>query len=163
MRMDDATWARHANPWSGWTRVATLPLLTMAIWSRVWTHLWWLAVGILVIWIYVNPRLFPPPQNHDAWMTRGVLGERIWLANRPGTIADHHRRVITATITIASIGTASWLIGLIMLAPTATIAGLVVSILGKLWFVDRMVWIQRDHSPANDRGAPRQIHTRTNP
>jgi hypothetical protein len=36
MGMDDATWARHANPWSGWTRVTIVPLLSSANWSRVW-------------------------------------------------------------------------------------------------------------------------------
>lgn len=31
MTMDDATWERHANPWSVWTRMATLPLLLPAL------------------------------------------------------------------------------------------------------------------------------------
>ena len=34
--MDDATWARHANPWSAWTRIPILPLLCLAIWGRAW-------------------------------------------------------------------------------------------------------------------------------
>ena len=37
MAMDDAAWARHANPWSVWARVLTpLPMLSASIWSRVW-------------------------------------------------------------------------------------------------------------------------------
>ena len=35
-RMDDATWLRHANPWSGILRNTALPLLIMAFWSRLW-------------------------------------------------------------------------------------------------------------------------------
>jgi len=31
MRMDDAIWARHANPWSGWTWVSILPLFVLAV------------------------------------------------------------------------------------------------------------------------------------
>jgi hypothetical protein len=35
-QMGDEAWLRHANPWSGWTRFATvLPLLSLAVWSRV--------------------------------------------------------------------------------------------------------------------------------
>lgn len=35
--MSEDAWARHANPWSVWTRIATaLPLLILAVWSRVW-------------------------------------------------------------------------------------------------------------------------------
>jgi hypothetical protein len=30
MAMDDRAWARHANPWSVWTRFATLPFLLLA-------------------------------------------------------------------------------------------------------------------------------------
>jgi hypothetical protein len=31
MGMDDATWAKHTNPWSGWTRMSILPLFSFAI------------------------------------------------------------------------------------------------------------------------------------
>lgn len=33
--MSDAVWMRHAHPWSVWTRFTVLPLLIVAIWSRV--------------------------------------------------------------------------------------------------------------------------------
>ncbi len=147
MGMSDATWDRHANPWSGWTRVATMPLLTLALWSRTWLG-WWslLPIMLVALWIWVNPRLFPPPRSLDNWMSRGVLGERIWLKNSKGSIAEHHRVVIRATTWIASCGALIWLGGLIWLSLTATLSGLAISMLGKLWFLDRMVWIQREQS-----------------
>ena len=147
MAMDEHAWQRHANPWSGWTRVAILPALTIALWSRVWIG-WWSAIPVafLVVWIWINPRIFPPPKTHQAWISRGVQGERIWLANRPGTIADHHRPVIRRTLLIGTAGTLLWLIGLSLLNLTATLTGLTASLLGKLWFVDRMVWIEREIS-----------------
>ncbi|MCC9642895.1 hypothetical protein LOC71_11460 [Rhodopirellula sp. JC740] len=144
MGMSQATWERHANPWSGWTRVAIFPLLTLAIWSRVWIG-WWsvTCVAIVAIWIWLNPRVFPPPQSVDNWMSRGVLGEQIWLRQRDA-LASHHRHVIRSTITIASVGALVWLIGVTTLNLTATLTGMVASMLGKLWFIDRMVWLQRE-------------------
>jgi hypothetical protein len=41
-RMDDATWLRHAHPWSVILRFTVLPLLILAFWNRLW--LGWLAV-----------------------------------------------------------------------------------------------------------------------
>lgn len=39
--LDDDGWARHANPWSGRSRVSTtMPLLVAAIWSRAWIGYW---------------------------------------------------------------------------------------------------------------------------
>ena len=147
MAMNDATWDRHANPWSGWTRVATMPVLTLAIWSRVWVGWWALVpVAIVMVWIWINPRLFPPPTRLDSWMSRGVLGERIWLGNQDASIAEHHRAAILATTLIASVGALVWLGGLVFLDLTATLCGLIASVLGKLWFIDRMVWIQRDNT-----------------
>jgi hypothetical protein len=92
MAMDDGVWRRHANPWSGWTRVTVLPLLVLAIWSRVWIGWWALLLVLLVcVWTWLNPRVFPEPRNLDAWMTRGVLGERVFLEHRDEVAAEHVR------------------------------------------------------------------------
>lgn len=142
MGMTDAVWARHANPWSGWTRVLTLPLFALAVWSRVWIG-WWavLPVGLLLVWTWVNPRLFPPPRSTRNWMSQGVLGERIWLARRGDAGLAHHVPVVRALIDLAAAGTAVLAFGLAILSLPLTLLGLAVAMLSKLWFVDRMVWI----------------------
>ncbi|WP_336000643.1 DUF6653 family protein [Halorientalis halophila] len=69
-----AVWERHANPKSGWSRLATLPLLMVAIYRRDRR----LLVATLAF-VAINPVLFSPPESDDAWMTRVVYGERLWL------------------------------------------------------------------------------------
>lgn len=145
MGMDDAAWARHANPWSGWTRVAILPLLALAIWSRVWLGWWSLApVGALLVWTWVNPRVFPPPASVDSWMSRGVLGERIWLARKTDPIPPHHNRMAVILSVASGLGTALLIWGLVLLDAGLTLAGLLLAMGGKLWFLDRMVWLKAD-------------------
>ena len=144
--MDEAAWARHANPWSGWTRVATLPLLVLAAWSRVWIGPWW-AVALfaaLLAWTWVNPRAFPPPRGTAGWMSRGVLGERHWLARDAHPVPVHHRHVPHLLTALAALGLPFLAWGVAMLQPWPTLFGLALAMLGKLWFVDRMVWLQRD-------------------
>ena len=79
MGMDDRAWQRHANPWSVWTRILTpLPLLALAVWSRVWLGwgaLW--PVALALGWIWLNPRLFPAPARLDGWAAAAVMGERV--------------------------------------------------------------------------------------
>ncbi|MBV0911423.1 DUF6653 family protein [Anianabacter salinae] len=91
MAMDDRTWRRHANPWSGYSRMAALPLIVLAVWSRVWIG-WWSVVPVagVVLWTWANPRIFPQPARLDRWMSRAVLGERIFLEHR-AEIPAHHR------------------------------------------------------------------------
>ena len=81
--MTDEAWRRHANPWSVWTRFAAIPLMLLAVWSRTWIG-WWslLAVGVVVVWLFVNPRAFPPVREPRSWAARGVYGERAWVQNR---------------------------------------------------------------------------------
>lgn len=146
MGMSDAVWARHANPWSGWTRVTTLPLLALALWSRVWIGGWAaLPVAAVLLWVWVNPRLFPEPKSTANWMSRGVLGEQLWLAD-PAAIAAHHRRVIGVLVALSAIGSAIYLLGLLLLNLTLTLVGMSVAMLAKLWLVDRMVWLWSDHT-----------------
>jgi hypothetical protein len=82
-RRTDALWQRHANPKSGWSRVATLPVLMYGIYTRR-PRLVAAALGFVV----VNPVLFSPPDDADAWMTRVVLGERMYYRHRgsPGAV-----------------------------------------------------------------------------
>lgn len=83
MRMDDATWRRHANPWSVWTRATVLPLIILAVWSRVWIGRWSLVlVALSVLWMWLHPRVFGEPKTSRHWASRGVMGERVWLNRR---------------------------------------------------------------------------------
>ncbi|MBV1868889.1 MAG: hypothetical protein KUG69_13445 [Marinosulfonomonas sp.] len=151
MGMDDATWAKHANPWSGWTRMPILPLLSLAIWSRVWLG-WgalWLILAVLV-WTWINPRLFGPPPNDHAWMTRAVLGERVWLASSSHPIPHHHARVSRNLNIAAVIGVIVLAYGLWHLDPGWAMAGLVITVGAKLWFLDRMVWLLADITDGSD-------------
>lgn len=145
MGMDDATWRRHANPWSGYTRFLALPLLALAIWSRV--SLGWGAlapIALVLVWIWWNPRAFAEPPDFGAWMSRGVLGERLWLARDRYDIAPHHRRAAWVLTAVSALGLPPFVWGLWALDFWAVIAGMVLIVLGKTWFLDRMVWIHAD-------------------
>ncbi len=143
--MDDATWARHANPWSVWTRVPILPLLVLAIWSRAWIGIWFLLpVAMLLAWTWINPRVFPPPRRLDTWGSRAVLGERLWLVRRTHPVPAHHRRMPSLLNGLAALGALGLVYGLIALDAAATLGGLAVALLAKMWFLDRMVWLVAD-------------------
>ncbi|WP_137178864.1 DUF6653 family protein [Roseomonas sp. AR75] len=144
-RMDDAAWARHANPWSVWTRVPILPLLALAVWSRAWIG-WWALVPVaaLLAWTWVNPRVFPPPRSTASWASRAVLGERLWLARNEVPVPARHRRMPLLLNALSASGGVLLLYGLAILAPWAALTGLSVALLSKMWFLDRMVWIVAD-------------------
>ena len=143
--MDEATWARHANPWSGWSRFVALPLLALAGWSRVW--LGWgavLPVAAALAWIYWNPRLFAPPLHWNAWITRGVLGERIWLDRDVAPVPKRHLRMPNILSAVVAVGVVLTLYGVVALSPWPVLMGIAVATLAKLWFIDRMVWLHND-------------------
>ena len=152
MFMDERAWAKHANPWSGWTRVATFPLLTLTIWSREWIGWWSLVLTLAVIaWVWINPRLFPAPTNTDNWMSRGVLGERIWLARHESTIPVHHDRMAALLNYASAAALLPWIWGVVTLQLWPAMFGMIMSMTLKLWFVDRMVQLSRE---AEELGLP---------
>lgn len=142
MMMDETAWERHANPLSLWTRVPILPLLSLSIYARVWIG-WWvlLPLALLMIWTVLNPRAFPRPTRKDTWAYRGVAGERVWLARKTAPIPAEFARMAHILTAISAVGVAILVYGLVMLEPWPTIAGTLLAFLGKLWFVDRMVWL----------------------
>ncbi|MFT5510199.1 MAG: hypothetical protein ACI89J_003291 [Hyphomicrobiaceae bacterium] len=145
MAMDDATWHRHANPWSGWTRVATFPLLAFAIWSRAWIG-WYalIPIAIALLWVWINPRLFPPPKSTDNWMSKVVMGERIWLNRSKIPVPAHHVRMANLLTAVSAIGVVPFIWGLWAFEIWPVVFGMMLSILAKLWFGDRMVWLFDD-------------------
>jgi hypothetical protein len=68
---EDRLWARHSNPWGGWTRV----LLGAVIVYSIYYGNWRLLIAA-VMWTVINPFLTSPPDAEDAWMARAVLAER---------------------------------------------------------------------------------------
>ena len=148
--MDDRTWMRHANPWSVMLRLTVLPLLVLALWSRLW--LGWLAVipvCLAVIWAWLNPRIVPPPRSLDNWTSKGVLGERVWLNRDVIPVPSHHRMVPHLLSVVSGAGMLLALFGAVTFEVWPTLVGIIVVFLGKVWFVDRMVWLWHDMQEAS--------------
>ena len=143
--MSDPVWERHTNPWSGITRMPILPLMALSIYARVWID-WWCLVPLaaLVVWTWYNPRAFGPPAHTHHWMSRAVLGERVWLNAETVPIPAHHARAATWLSVLAGLGLVPLAWGLWVLDPWAVGFGCLLSLLAKLWFLDRMVWLFHD-------------------
>lgn len=149
-RMDDETWARHANPWSVFTRASVLPLLIVAIWSRVWIGGWsLLPIAAALVWNWMNPRLFPKPQSTDNWASKSVLGERVWLNRNNIAIPQPHRVFPNFLNAIALVGVIFVIWGLVALKLWPVSLGLVLAYAGKFWFLDRMVWLYTEMQDAD--------------
>lgn len=142
MRMTDASWARHANPWSVYSRILGGTLVFFAIWSIYWIGWFSLfAIAIAIVWIYVNPRLFAPPKEASSWAAKGVLGERAFLHRKDIPIPRGHLIIgwITTSVSIAFLAISVY--GILYRDFWIAFSGWHASMLAKIWFVDRMVWL----------------------
>jgi hypothetical protein len=57
---------------------AQRPLVFVPIWTRSWRQ-----GAILGAWLIANAIAFPEPKDDQAWATRAMLGEEMWIAKRP--------------------------------------------------------------------------------
>lgn len=128
--LSEETWERHANPWSGWTRVLSMPALAVGL----YLHSFWV-LGAVIAWLIINPMLFPKPKNFDNWMSKGVLGEKLYFEDGKKLRKDLPTllNVINAPV-FAAFMYFSWQQELV---PTILSGMLAMTI--KFWFVDRMV------------------------
>ena len=148
-RMDDDTWERHANPWSVWSRTTALPALILAAWSRVWIGWWALVPGLIaLLWTWLNPRLFGKPSSLNSWASKCVLGERIWINRDEEPVPERHRFAPNVLNAVTGIGNLVVIWGVVQLAIWPTIFGAALAYIGKLWFLDRMVWLYEDMKDA---------------
>jgi hypothetical protein len=141
-RIDERVWERHANPWSVWTRLATFPFLMLALWSVHWIGWVVLApIALIAIWLWLNPRIFPPPVSTQGWASRAVLGERAYNLRVMHPVPVEHSNVVTLLGIGTALGALLMAAGLIAAEPFTFVAGGVAVALFKLWLCDRMVWL----------------------
>jgi len=144
-KLDEEIWMRHANPWSGWTRFSVLPILIIAFWSRVWLG-WWSLIPITIsfLWGYVNPRIFPKAKSTNNWISKVVLGERVWSNRDKIPVPEHHRLLPNILSIIVGVGVIFIIWDVCKLEIWPVLLGYILANLGKLWFMDRMVWLYED-------------------
>lgn len=150
MGMDEAAWQRHANPWSVYSRMTILPLLTLAICARVW--LGWGAlvpVALVGMWIWWNPRAFGRPAHTDNWASRVTFGERVLLNRARVAVPAHHHQWALALSAVAGVGLPAWIWGMWRLDVGMILFGLTLMFGSKLWMCDRMVWLYQDMKDAD--------------
>ena len=145
MQMDDSTWAAHANPLSVYSRFSALPLITLAVWSRIWLGWGFLfPLALTLVWTWWNPRAFRPPRHTDSWAAQGTFGERVFLNRAALPVPEHHVRWAYILTLVSAAGIFPWAYGLWVLQIWPLLLGLTLIIGGKVWFVDRMVWLYQD-------------------
>jgi hypothetical protein len=144
-------WTRHANPVSVATRFAVLPLLAVSIWSRDWIG-WWSLVPIVLslVFMMVNPLLFPKPRSTRNWASKGVFGERVWSERNTFPVpAQFTPKVLGVTYAIQTVGAVALAYGLVRFDLIATVTGLVILQTAKAWYIDRQVLLYEDMKQRN--------------
>lgn len=133
--LSDETWSKHANKWSGWTRVLLMPILGVGLFYHNWFIL-----GLAVIWGIVNPLVYPQPKSVDNWMSMGVLGEQLYFKN-----GRKVKRDLPSLLNILNIPV---FIAFLYFGWKQNIEALILSALLlmtiKFWFIDRMSRLARD-------------------
>jgi hypothetical protein len=139
-------WLRHANPVSVWTRFAVLPLLAISIWSRDWIG-WWSLVPVVLslVFMMINPLLFRRPRSTRNWASKSVLGEHVLSERTKVPVPSQFTsKVPNVTYAIQTVGLVIMVYGLWRLDALATISGMLICQVAKLWYLDRMVLLFED-------------------
>lgn len=134
--LSEKTWERHANPWSGWTRVLSMPALAVGL----YLHSFWI-LGAVVVWLIINPMIFPKPKSVDNWMSKGVLGEKLYFKDGKKFKKDLPTllNILNIPVFIAFIYF-GWQQELLVMI----FAGLLTMTI-KFWFIDRMVLLVNEN------------------
>ncbi|WP_416839629.1 DUF6653 family protein [Haloferax sp. DFSO52] len=127
--VDDVFWRPHANPRSVWAFVATYPILIAAIYRRSTPLAAATALSIVLNLVSVTP-----PESDDAWATRVVLGEQVWLDR--GVFSEKGTLGLTAVGGLVNLYTIR---AAVNQHRVRTIVGMILSMAFMFVFFDRMV------------------------
>lgn len=148
--MDKETWERHSNPWSVWTRILTNPLAYVPVWNHSWRQ----AIPV-ALWFWLNPRLFPPPEDDSSWATRGVLGEQLWTASQREKLSPDFPMALNAMSALFALPAVHAAYNR-KLGRTLALGGFALTF--KMWFVDRMVVLYEAHVREHAGDEEQQTH-----
>ncbi len=152
MTMDDVAWAKHANPKSVYSRIFTGTPVFLALWSPFWIGVG--GVGLIALaafWIWLNPRLFAPPQQTDNWASQAVLGERAFLNRAETPVPAHHVQVASVATALSAGFLFLAIFGFYARDFWFAFAAWHGSVVSKVWFCDRMAWLWRDMKDSSDQ------------
>ena len=81
------------------------------------------------------------------------MGERVWLARKDTPIPEHHAKAAGILAGLAGTGMPFVAYGLWTLEFWPTFIGVVLIVIFKMWFLDRMVWLYNDMAKENEEYA----------
>ena len=134
--LSEKTWQRHSNPLSAWSRALSFVLLPIII--------WYLLIAF-IIWLIINPLLFPNPKSQSGWMSRAVIGEKIYTASGKVKADLSTALNFTNLVTVLILIYTSYNQMLV-----ATILLTIISYLLKFWYLDKMVYLADSNKHLNN-------------
>ena len=148
--LDEAGWDRHANPWSGWSRLITgWPVIIAVGWSRLWIGWWAVPLALIAaFWLWRNPLSFPPARDDSHWMSRAVWGERLWIwrGEKDGGGLEEAGLAVWkfhGWNVLAGLGALVAIYGIVMFDVIACFSGALASFFAKIGFVARCETLYR--------------------
>jgi drug/metabolite transporter (DMT)-like permease len=140
--VEDRFWEPHASPWSVWPLVAAYPTLILAVYRRDRA----LLAGTLLA-VVLNLLLVSPPETDEAWATRVVLGERVWLERGlHSSPPDLGLVAVGAAVHLYAVRAA------VARRPVRTLVGTAASMALMLLFFGRMVRLYETREDAGSDG-----------
>jgi hypothetical protein len=114
-------------------------------------------VALVIVWLWLNPHVFPAVTGPRNWASKGIYGERLWL-NEPTSVPPACRSVLRWLIIPGSAGIALLVWGLVQLELWPTIFGATLITLAQLWRIDRLGLVYEESKRA-DAAASRPTTT----
>ncbi|WP_435074683.1 DUF6653 family protein [Halorubrum sp. HHNYT27] len=124
----DTFWKRHENPLSVWWFILMYPIIVLTLYRRSRT-----LGGCLLASLPVNLFVVSPPKSDDAWATRVVRGEQVWLEQ--GVLSSTDLLLLTTLGGVVHLYTFR---AALHRRPVRTAVGTVVSLILMLLFFDQM-------------------------